>query len=274
VILSANVFVAPLRAIAVARAAAPRVTVRASPRDPVLANEIVAAVGDPALTSTSDRDVASTEADAIHVYGRDQTVAAVRSRAPAGVVVRGHGAGLGVAIVTGGAAVGEAAEALAIDVVAFDQRGCLSPRLVLIEGDPARAGRFAQALHDRLDEWSRRVPRGTLSADERADAAHWRDSMSFVGEVWRGASHLVAVAPPSAPTVLPPPGRHVLVSTSAPEATASRLAAMSAYLVAVGSDDPARAEGLAPSHVRVSTLGRMQRPPLDGPADRRWQTGG
>src|SRR5271165_4913288 len=41
VILSANVFIAPLRALALARAAAPRVTLRPSPRDPVLAQALV-----------------------------------------------------------------------------------------------------------------------------------------------------------------------------------------------------------------------------------------
>src|SRR5580704_4810894 len=37
IVLSANVFVAAMRALALALAAAPRVTVRPSPRDPVLA---------------------------------------------------------------------------------------------------------------------------------------------------------------------------------------------------------------------------------------------
>ena len=46
------------------------------------------------------------EAGAIHVYGRDETIAAVRAAARPGVVVRGHGAGLGVALVTPAADLG------------------------------------------------------------------------------------------------------------------------------------------------------------------------
>jgi hypothetical protein len=46
VVLSANVFVAPLRAMAIARAASERVTVRPSPRDPTLARELQRAVDD------------------------------------------------------------------------------------------------------------------------------------------------------------------------------------------------------------------------------------
>src|ERR1700722_15034355 len=47
VVLSANVFVAALRALALARAAAAHVSVRPSPRDPILARAIVEMAGDP-----------------------------------------------------------------------------------------------------------------------------------------------------------------------------------------------------------------------------------
>jgi len=88
VVLSANVFVGALRALVLARAAAGRVTVRPSPRDPTLARALVAACEDRAITITSERDVSRTSATEVHVYGRDATVAAVRAQAPRGVVVR------------------------------------------------------------------------------------------------------------------------------------------------------------------------------------------
>jgi hypothetical protein len=40
-------------------------------------------------------------------------------------------------------------------------------------------------------------------------------------------------------------------------------------VLAVGSDDPQRAQAIAPDHARLDLLGRMQHPPLDGPVDRR-----
>ena len=41
----------------------------------------------------------SVRSGEIHVYGRDETIASLRARAAEGVRLRGHGAGLGVAIV-------------------------------------------------------------------------------------------------------------------------------------------------------------------------------
>ncbi|HEY5241343.1 MAG TPA: acyl-CoA reductase, partial [Polyangiaceae bacterium] len=120
VVLSSNVFVAPFRAIALARAAATQVTVRPSARDPVLTRALLretATAGDGALTLVEDRDVDRIATGEVHVYGRDATIAAVRARVRPGVIVRGHGSGLGVAIVTETASIDAAAGALALDVV-------------------------------------------------------------------------------------------------------------------------------------------------------------
>jgi hypothetical protein len=270
VILSANVFVAHLRALAIARAAADRVTIRASQHDSVLAHALVEAACDDAIAIVQERDVATVAADEVHVYGRDETIAAVRARTRPGVIVRGHGTGMGVAIVTFAAEMRAAAELLAADVLPFDQRGCLSPRIAFVEGDAARASSFAQMLDEALREGGRRVPRGALFDDERDDARRWRDTMAFVGRVWHGDHHTVALGAAGAPPLIPPAGRHVYV---APEPTLHaavlRLMTIARFVVAVGADDPARVEAAVPNHVRVSKLGRMQRPPLDGPVDRR-----
>jgi hypothetical protein len=282
VILSANVFVAPLRAIAIARAAADRVTVRPSSRDPTLAHALVAAAGDPAVTIAVDRDLSVLDADRIDVYGRDETIAQVRSRARPGVVVRGHGAGMGLAFVVHGH-VGElagAAEALAADVVPFDQRGCLSPRVAFVEGPPTHGEAFAAALHDRLSSLGSRVPRGDLTPDERSEGARWRETLAFAGRVWVGADHVVALAAPGMPLAIPPVGRHVLVvPVDSATAARERIGPIARFVVSVGRsgrDAPAGSRpfalasgGFAPPHARVALLGRMQRPPLDGPVDRR-----
>jgi hypothetical protein len=271
VVLSANVFVAPLRALALARAASDRVTVRPSPRDPTLARALVAAAANPALALLEERDIAGIEEGDIHVYGRDASVAAVRARARPGVIVRGHGAGMGVAVVTRDAVVPSAASDLARDVVVFDQRGCLSPRLAIVEGDGRRASAFAEALHLELAAWEARAPRGALSEDERVQAAAWREGLRFAGQVWSGAAHMVALAPGSALAV-PPPGRHVcVVAAGSLEDVRDSLAPVAALVVAVGSDAPARVQEVAPEHARLSALGEMQHPRLDGPLDRRDQ---
>jgi hypothetical protein len=269
-VLSANVFVAPLRAIAIARAAAERVTIRPSPRDPVLARALVDAARDDAIAIVSERDIGRVVADEVHVYGRDETISAVRARTRPGTVVRGHGAGMGVAIVTLAADIAAEAELLAADVVPFDQRGCLSPRIAIVEGDATRARTFARLLDECLCAWGRRVPRGALFDHEPGEAIRWRDTMAFVGRVWTGDQHTVALGSAGAPAVIPPAGRHVhVVPEPTLSAVASRLATIARFVVAVGSDDPARVGPIVATHARVSRLGRMQRPPLDGPVDRR-----
>jgi hypothetical protein len=269
-ILSANVFVAPLRALAIARAAANQVTVRPSPRDPTLTRALVHAAADDGIQIVGERDVAAVEAGEIHVYGRDETIAAVRARVGKGVPVRGHGAGLGLAVVTRAADVPAAAEELAADVVPFDQRGCLSPRIAIVEGDRSRAEAFAIALHGRLGAWGERVPRGSLWDAERADGARWRDALAFAGRLWSGPDHAVGLAPPGSPLTVPPAGRHVHVAVEGTlEQVAARISPLSRFVVAVGTDDPARVREVAPAHARVGPLGLMQRPRLDGPVDRR-----
>ena len=269
VVLSANVFTAPLRAIALARAAAPLVVVRPSRRDPVLARALAEVSRDPAITIVDELDVAAISTGEIHVYGRDETIALLRTRARAGVVVRGHGAGMGVAIVSPSADLALAAEALASDVVAFDQRGCLSPRIVIAVGDDPRAAELSRALHEALLAIAERVPRGVLTPDERAEGARWVDAVTFAGFAFRAADHVVGFVPRVAPIVAPT-GRHVHVCAASTESAArAYLAPFARWIVAVGSDDPEWASDLAPPHARVSALGAMQRPPLDGPVDRR-----
>ncbi len=278
VILSANVFVAPLRALAIARAAAARVTVRPSARDPVLTHALVAAAGDAAIRVFDERDVAAPGAIAsgeVHVYGRDETIAEVRARTSdrPGVIVRGHGAGLGLAVVTRSSEIHEVAGKIARDVVAFDQRGCLSPRLVVVEGDAARGRSFARALHEALTAWGERVPRGAALQGERAEATRWRSAVTFAGDVFAGADHAVAFAPAVAAWWPAPAGRHVqVVAHSDLEGLAAPLGPIAPFVVAVGTDDPARVCAALPpglAGVRTMPLGRMQQPPLDGPVDRR-----
>jgi hypothetical protein len=282
VILSSNVFVAPLRALAIARAAAARVTVRPSSRDPVVARALVVAARDPAIVVSVDRDLTLVDADRIDVYGRDETIANVRSTARAGAIVRGHGAGLGVALVTADDPLEETARAVAGDVVPFDQRGCLSPRVVFVEGPLERGATFAHALDEALGAWSSRVGRGALTGVEEADAARWRETLAFAGRLWAGAQHAVAHAAVGAvgeaPFAIPPPGRHVLVlSVAGLDEARAALATIARFVVTVGatapgrlaSSDGARVARIAPMHARLARLGAMQRPRLDGPVDRR-----
>jgi hypothetical protein len=275
VVLSANVFVGALRAIALARAASDDVVVRPSRRDPAFACALVeaaVALGDTHVRIDDALDVASVEEGEIHVYGRDDTIADVRDKAREGVRVRGHGSGMGVALVTAAADLTRAARGLADDVVVFDQRGCLSPRIALVLGEEARASALAEALHAELDRLAATVPRGAVPAEERAAGGRYVATMTYACRVLVGSQHAIGIAPPGAPLVLPPPYRHVHVAACASVAEAERLLAPFAKaVVSIGSDDleSARALARACPWARLSALGSMQRPPLDGPVDGR-----
>lgn len=274
VILSANAFVGALRAIAIALATAPKVMVRPSSREPYMARALVHALADARVTLADGLDVATIRSGEVHVYGRDETIAAIRLRTPPPVIVRGHGSGLGVAVVTN-LSTEDAASLVAADVVPFDQRGCLSPRLVLVVGEPVQARRFGEALASRLTERQREVPRGELTPDERAEAARYRGTVAFAGELFDGPEHAVGVADE---LLLPPPGRHVHVmplsrTQSALEAPfAAAIEPIRRHVAALGTDATGRdASALVTAlpRARHSPLGRMQKPSFDGPVDRR-----
>lgn len=271
VVLSANVFVGALRAIALARSAAVEVVVRPSRRDPAFACALVhaaRAAGDRDLRLEESIDIASIDAGEIHVYGRDETIAEVRAKAR--VRVRGHGSGMGVVWISREADLAEAARALAEDVVVFDQRGCLSPRIAFVHGDEARASELAEALHAELERQAARVPRGEVPIEERAAAGRYIATMTYACRALVGREHAIGVAPPGAPLVLPPPYRHVHVAASGSLADAAKLLApLARGVVTVGSDDASAARALAPAWARRAAIGAMQRPPLDGPVDLR-----
>jgi Acyl-CoA reductase (LuxC) len=270
VILSANVFVGALRAIAIARAAAPDVVVRPSRRDPTFARALVEAVGDPAIRLDESLDVAAVSEGELHVYGHDKTIADIEARARAGVRVVGHGSGMGIAWISISADPVQAARGLADDVVVFDQRGCLSPRVALVEGPVERADAFAEALHRELERLDVLVPRGPLPADDRAASDRYVATMTYACRALVGTDHAIGIAPPGAPMIASPAYRHVHVASCPTESDGHALIApLMRSLTTVGSDDEAAARRLAPRWARIATLGWMQRPPLDGPVDLR-----
>jgi hypothetical protein len=287
VLLPARVCVAPLRALAVALAASARVCVRASRREPVLTEALSRQAPD--LFQRVER-LAVEPGDHVWAYGADETLETLRRELPPGALLHANGSGFGIAIVDLGsatsaisAALARAAAAIAEDTLAFDQQGCLSPRLVLVLGGHAHARSLAGALAGALTEAGRRVPRGRLSLDDRGDATWYRQCASCFGEVIDTAHGLVSLrsaepdlVAPLAPAplsdlvrLLPPPGRNLeIVPISSLRAALPRLAP---WITSAACSEPELAlevRGWLP-RARICELGQMQRPPLDGPVDRR-----
>jgi hypothetical protein len=278
VVLAANVCTAALRAVAFAVATAPAVLVRPSRRDGVLADLLVRELSVDPMFRAAGGSLALAPAvpppspgDELHAYGSDAAMESLAAALPAGVVVRKHGTGMGVAVVGTDQDEEEAAAALARDVVPFDQRGCLSPRAALVEGGAARAAAFARALDDAVGALGAIVPRGPLDDSARAEIAMYRAAIEAVGEIHEGPGHMVGLDPAPRALVLPPAARVVHVVPVEAFAAVSLLGAWVGHLTSVGGGDGplARAVRAAAPGARAAALGEMQRPPLDGPVDLR-----
>lgn len=269
VLLSANVFVAAHRAIAIAIAASERVFVRASRREPQMAELLLE--GAPHSFQLVP-ELSPHAGDRLWAYGSDATLEQIAVTLPPGVALHGHGSGFGVAVldrVEVQSDIDQLLQRLAEDTALFDQRGCLSPRVLLVHGDAARAREVGRALAYALAEISTRLPRGELSRDEAADITRYRELSSFMGEIYPAGPGYVSVGNDSR-WLLPPSGRnlHVLPSLDPVRSLSEFAPLITSCAVAGGAELRAALRRKLPG-ARHPEFGRMQCPPFDGPVDRR-----
>jgi hypothetical protein len=268
VLLSSNVFVGALRAIAIGLASSSQVHVRASRRDPALA-EALHALAPELFELVSNLEPRA--GDHLWSYGSDATLAELRASLPPGVWFHPHGAGFGATVVDAAAWKPEAARAIALDTALFDQQGCLSPRVVLLVGSADQARSVAQAVASALQELEIELPPGPKSQPELAEARRGRDAAAYAFELFEAGSGWVSHG---SELVIPPSFRSLhVVDTRDAVAT---LAPWEPQLTCVSANTQAARDALqqAFSGARVVAVGQMQRPPLDGPVDRRHGTQG
>lgn len=268
VLLSANVFVAAHRALAIALASSAQVHARASRRDPALAQALHRLVPD--LFELVPRLVPAP-GERVWAYGSDATLRAVRSELPTGVYLHAHGSGFGAVVVDGPTFDAAAALGVAWDTVLFDQRGCLSPRVVCVLGSHEQAREAARLLALQLERLAEELPPGVSTPHEEAEAARQRDAAAYAFELFHAGPGWVTLGERF---VLPPAGRNLhVVAAGSPVAT---LTPWSPHLTNVATNVTALGPELCAAFpgVRVVELGRMQAPPLDGPVDLRLGTRG
>lgn len=112
-------------------------------------------------------------AEAVIAYGGDEALGAIRAQLRPDVTFVGHGHRLSAAIVGREAlardSVETTAEALAVDLSAYDQQGCLSPRVVFVEeGGEVSPLEFGAAVAPAMAQQAVRWPPRTLDAAEAA----------------------------------------------------------------------------------------------------------
>ncbi|MEW6271788.1 MAG: aminotransferase class III-fold pyridoxal phosphate-dependent enzyme [Thermodesulfobacteriota bacterium] len=221
-------------------------------------------------------------ASRIVVYGSDETVAAVRARAGERVVA--HGSRVSVAVLFGDDLPGfpeRPARALAREVAFLDQRGCLSPQLVLVDArldrralGSALAGELAALEH----EWPRRrLALEAATAFRRAvDAAETEAAAGGVLALHGGALEPWAVVVEQSSRLRPTPLDRFVRLHPFRDAAELReaLAPLRGVLECVGLAAPQDAAGeiadecRALGAARVCPLDQMQDPPAD------WHGGG
>jgi hypothetical protein len=267
VLLSANVFVAAHRAIALALAASPSVFVRASRREPVMAELLLdGASGSFELTP----ELAPRTGDQLWAYGSDETLREVARTLAPGVSLHAHGTGFGIGVIDGALADAELETRLAKfaeDIALFDQRGCLSPRALLVQGNGACAFDLARELAARMTALESAIPRGRLSADESAEITRYRENAAFCGELFAAGSGFVSLG---SEFVLAPIGRNVhVLAVTAPVRTLTPFAEFITTYAVEGKPELRAALAEALPGARACAFGDMQTPPFDGPVDRR-----
>lgn len=210
-------------------------------------------------------------AEAVVVTGQDETIAAVRALTPVTTRFVGQGHRLSLALVGRDTDWETAVQAVARDIVLFDQQGCLSPAYVLVEeGGSARAGDFAQRLSQALAAASVEFPRGRSSPEMAMRIQHWRDTAALVGATVYAPKETdwTVVYDPQAAVNVGSLSRFVVVRPladlqAAPEALRpwqGRLQALG-WAVSPGRQE-SLAERLAPLGLsRLCPLGQMQHPP-------------
>lgn len=266
VLLSSNVFVGALRAIAIGVSSSVDVQVRASRRDPALAKALHALAPDLFQLTAA---LSPAPGEHLWAYGTDVTLAEVRRRLPPGVWFHPHGAGFGAVVVDAASWTTPAARAIALDTALFDQQGCLSPRVVCVVGNADHARIVASAIASELQVLELSLPLGPKTATEQAEARRNRDAAAYAFELFDAGHGWVSC---SSELVVPPNDRNLHVTDTL--AAAATLAPFAAHLTCIATNSPAlRAElQQALPGARHVALGDMQRPPLDGPVDRRHGT--
>lgn len=206
-VLASNVYSAAIRPLAWALLARVPVVLKPSSNDEGLAelfavalSEQDAELGDAIGLLRFGRHDAevlralSGGSDALHAWGSDSSMQAIRASLPATTMFVPHGHGLGAIYVPQSELdldPIDLARKIAMDVALYDQRGCLSPHFVLVESSGRGAAEaLAQSISEvGLGELAARIPRGPLPMDRAAQQLQWRGvgaarGILFEGDGW------------------------------------------------------------------------------------------
>jgi hypothetical protein len=212
-------------------------------------------------------DAIISSAEAIIVFGSDETVARFRALARPGGIFLGYGHRVSLGMVFEDAAF-ESAPWAALDASLFDQQGCLSPHCIYVAD---RAEEYAARLALEMEGVQAVHPRSVLEISEAAAISEAREIARFRaanGEgvrLWEspGSNDWTVIFDADPRFAASPLNRFIFVRPL-PEDAAEALAEARPFLSTIGiwpntRSCAERAAGLGAT--RVCALGRMQEPP-------------
>jgi len=280
-----NVFVAGLPPVVASLLAGTPALVKAPGRFPTFAALLARSVAAHApelggclgAASWSRADVSSTEtfldnSDLLFAFGDDDTVALLREhyRRP----MFGFGHRYSVAVLAAQALGSDEAmdaliDALALDHLAWDGQGCLTPRWVFVEGAAGVARLLAERAAERLPELAAQMPGAAISEAAAAARAAWLGETGFCGWSRGGAGWACAALESSANlSLVPPPRSMCFVPVRELSLVPLLLEPLGARLQGLAFVGPKTSgeklrEALEPLGLsRVAAPGRLQRPPV------------
>ena len=215
------------------------------------------------------------QVDVVLAYGRAESLDAIAAHQPSRLLR--FGPRLSLAVVTRDAVGRRAAAELAWQTALFDQQGCLSPQLAIVEETSRGAtARFMDALADELARLATDLPRAPLTLAESAGVARylerqrWRMQESAdVAMVADADGRFSIVCDRTGSPDASPLNRH-LILVPVPSLADARpvLARFDGVVEAVGFTGPAQrtpdvaALAAASRAARLCPLERMQAPPF------------
>jgi hypothetical protein len=127
------------------------------------------------------------------VYGGDETVLRIRNQLPVTKPLRAYRHRMGVGLVgrralgTGPGDVEPLAREVALSVALFDQRGCVSPHVVMVEmGGGVEPEAFADLVAQALEELEARLPSGPVTPGGGAELQQLRGEAEIQEALGRG----------------------------------------------------------------------------------------
>lgn len=291
VVLAGNVFTASVRAIVVPLLFGVPILVKGSSNEtrfPAIMREALR-LTDPKVGAAMDLvvfpggDLACEDAflefaEAVSIYGTDATLQAIEQRIDLRIPTIPHGHGVSVAYCSAASLQRESIDRttarLALDLAAYDQRGCLSPQVVYVQdAGKTSIDEFAKELSGALEALGRSLPRGPLPEPVGVAQTQWRGIAEVEGTLLRGSEHALAIDRSGVVRWSPGYRNATIVPVLALDEALESMLTFAAHIKCVGTDPwtlpqlEARFGELSTWNAYATAIGTMQTPALDAPAD-------